>query len=186
LSTIPTRPIFGRIIPLQEVPGLFILKKAIMIETLNEQEIESVLKERIMGHLGCHADGKTYVIPISYAYADGDIYIHTTEGTKITALRKNPRVCFQVDDRNNMGNWKSVIVWGEYQEITKEEERNAALKALIARHLPILSSDTTHLGGTWPFIPENLNSIGGIVFRILIEEKSGKCEKNHFSPAFAV
>ena len=68
-----------------------------MFENLDSGQIENVLSENIVGRLGCHADGKTYVVPVSYAYDDKYIYVRTFEGMKISIMRKNPNVCFQVD-----------------------------------------------------------------------------------------
>jgi nitroimidazol reductase NimA-like FMN-containing flavoprotein (pyridoxamine 5'-phosphate oxidase superfamily) len=93
-----------------------------MFGTLNNEEIEQVFYNNIIGRIGCHADGKTYVVPISYAY-DGDcIYAHTYEGMKISIMRKNPEVCFQADNMQNMANWQSVIAWGTFEELTDPEK----------------------------------------------------------------
>ena len=40
-----------------------------MFKNLSKEQIEIVISENIVGRLGCHADGKTYVIPVSYAVA---------------------------------------------------------------------------------------------------------------------
>ena len=100
-------------------------------------------------------------------------------------MRKNPKICFQVDEMNDMGNWKSAIAWGEFEELTDKKERNKALEILLQRRLPFISSLTTHLGETWPFSYESreeLDKIPGIVFRISIKEKTGKAESTSESP----
>ena len=91
-------------------------------------------------------------------------------------MRKNPNVCFEVDDLKIMGNWKSVIAWGKFEELDKKEERNSALKLLLNRPLPLVSSITTHLGKNWPFSSDDLEAIDGIVFRIVLTERTGKFE----------
>ena len=149
-----------------------------MFRNLNPSEIEEVLSHQLVGRIGCHADGKTYVVPISYAYDGGFVYAHTFEGLKVSIMRKNPAVCFQVDNMSDMANWKSVITWGQYEELTNTDERKKALGYLTRRTLPLVSSETTHLGKVWPFLPEDLNRIDGIVFRIRLEEKTGKAESN--------
>ena len=85
----------------------------------------------------------------------------------------------------DMGDWKSVIAWGDFEELLNEEEKNNALKILLERHLPFISSITTHLGDTWPFSPATtaeLSKIPGIVFRICIHTKTGKLEATSESP----
>ena len=55
-------------------------KFVIMFQNLNEEQIESVISENIVCRLGCHADDKTYVVPVSYAYDGKYIYVRTFEG----------------------------------------------------------------------------------------------------------
>src|SRR5690349_16459521 len=144
-----------------------------MINTLNNTEIEEVLKKHFVGRIGCHTEDDVYVVPVSYAYDGKYVYVRSFEGKKMDIMRKNPRVCFEVDETENMANWKSVIAWGEVEELTDKTERNQALKVLIDRHLPLMSSYTTHLGDFWPFPPEDLDTIKGVIFRILLKEKTG-------------
>ncbi|MDC1504172.1 pyridoxamine 5'-phosphate oxidase family protein [Winogradskyella sp.] len=83
-----------------------------MLGNLNSRQIEHVLQSLIIGRIGCHADNKTYVVPVTYAYDGTYVYGHTKEGLKIEMMRKNPSVCFEVDVMENMSNWRSVIAWG--------------------------------------------------------------------------
>ena len=156
---------------------LFLLKFLTMFKDLDKQQIESVMAENILGRLGCHADGKTYVVPVSYAYDGKYIYVRSFEGLKISMMRKNPNVCFQVDSFEDMADWKSVITWGVFEELTNEEERNDGLKILINRILPGISSETMKISPAWPFPTHDYTKIEGIVFRIRLTEKTGRCEK---------
>jgi nitroimidazol reductase NimA-like FMN-containing flavoprotein (pyridoxamine 5'-phosphate oxidase superfamily) len=147
-----------------------------MFGKLENAQVEKVIADNFIGRLGCHADGKTYVVPISYAYDGGFIYARTFEGLKISMMRKNPNVCFQIDEMENMANWKSVVAWGTFEELTGEEERNEGLQKLIERILPDISSDTVKLSPQWPFPTDDYTKIEGIVFRIRLTEKSGRFE----------
>jgi hypothetical protein len=98
-------------------------------------------------------------------------------------LRKNPKVCFQVDQLKDMANWKSVIAWGDFEELTDDKERSVALQILLRRPLPVNSSVTTHLGSLWPFSADEVDNIKGVVFRIYVHEKTGRCEKSEVSCA---
>ena len=61
-----------------------------MLGILQSAEIEDVLKTGLIGRIGCHADGETYVVPISYGY-DGDyLYCHTHDGKKNNDDAKDP------------------------------------------------------------------------------------------------
>ncbi len=149
-----------------------------MFGSLTNKEIEELLKRQFLGRIGCHTDDLTYVVPISYAYDGENIYCHTHEGMKTKMMRKNPNLCFEVDSLENMATWKSVIAWGKFEEVTEEAERAKALRVLLSRVYPFISSKKMHLGEQWPFVPDDLNSIKGIVFKIKLTEKTGRYEVN--------
>jgi uncharacterized protein len=150
-----------------------------MIGILTESEIESVLANHIVGRIGCHHAGTTYVVPISYAYHGGSVYAISAEGMKLAIMRNNPEVCFEVDNQENMANWQSVIAWGTFHELTDPETRRTALDKLTARILPLESSETTHLFNDWPFVPGDLNEINGVVYEIRLHKKSGRFERKN-------
>ena len=81
-----------------------------MLGALYKPQIDHVLHSQVVGRIGCYADGKLYVVPITYAYDGKYIYAHSKDGMKIKMMRKNPHVCFEVDVMENMANWRSVIV----------------------------------------------------------------------------
>lgn len=153
------------------------LKIAAMFGKLNDIEIDEFLAQEIVGRLGCFADDQVYIIPISYGYDGTYIYAHTGAGMKLQMMRKNPQVCFQVDNISDLANWKSVVIWGSFEEITREEEKEQALFALMRRNLPIITSETMRLTAQWPFADENSNEVEGVFFKIRIEKKSGRFER---------
>ncbi len=149
-----------------------------MFGTLTSKEIEDFIKKHFIGRIGCHANNKTYVVPISYAYDGEFVYCHTQEGLKTKMMRDNPLVCFEVDALETIATWKSIIAWGSYAEVTDKNERGKALKILLSRVYPFISSKKMQLGDHWPFAPDDLNSIKGIVFKIKLSEKTGRYEVN--------
>lgn len=102
----------------------------------------------------------------------------------MTLMRKNPAVCFEVDNTTDTANWQSVIAWGRFEEVTVPEERNRALHILNDRVLPLQSSATMHLGACWPFSASELDEVDGLVFRIRLTKKTGRFESMDTS-AFA-
>jgi len=155
-----------------------------MLGELSNGQIEGILSEQIIGRIGCHNSDRTYIVPISYAYDGTHLYALSFEGMKLDIMRKNPKVCFQVDTMKDMANWQSVIAWGNFEELKDKEEREKGLQILINRSLPLISSVTTHLSPMWPFVNGDLNSIKGVVFRIFLEEKTGRFENNQSAPIF--
>ncbi len=149
-----------------------------MFGSLDDKQIEEVLMRQILGRIGCSSGGVTYIVPISYAYDGIYVYGHTGKGMKIDVMRQNPDVCFEVEEMKDMANWKSVIAWGKFEEVTDQAQRKAGLQLLVDRVLPLISSETTHLSPQWPFPVNDINTIKGILFRIKLEKKTGRFETN--------
>jgi nitroimidazol reductase NimA-like FMN-containing flavoprotein (pyridoxamine 5'-phosphate oxidase superfamily) len=149
-----------------------------MFGKLNTEEIEEVLSHQIIGRIGCYADGIPYIVPISYAYDGEYIFCHTYEGLKVSMMRTNPEVCFEVDIMENMANWKSVISWGKFEELKNGTTRKVAIQKLYNRVIPAIASKTLQLTPQWPFPPDDYKKIEGIVFRIRLDKKTGRFEKS--------
>ncbi|MDG1276518.1 MAG: pyridoxamine 5'-phosphate oxidase family protein [Algoriphagus sp.] len=149
-----------------------------MIGTLNEQQIDSLLRSELVGRLGCHAHGTTYVVPVFYYYDRECIYGYTKEGLKTKITKENPSVCFQVDRIENLANWQSVIIQGEFQ-VLKGSEVEQAQQFLTNRMLPFKTGESS----LPKFSMEKLPSLTKpftqfITYRIQIREKYGRFEKD--------
>ena len=98
-----------------------------MIEELDRAQIDDLLGTLVVGRIGCHADGVTYVVPVIYAYDGEAFYVYTVEGRKVRMMRANPEICFEVDEYEG-GSWRSAIVQGRYEELDEAgAERALAL-----------------------------------------------------------
>lgn len=105
-----------------------------MIEVvdLSDAEIDEVLARVGYGHLACCRDGRPYVVPVHYGYADGTVYIYTTEGRKADIIAVNPAVCLQIEEVVDNRNWISVILDGKATRLAAGPERDLALNAVVA------------------------------------------------------
>ena len=114
-----------------------------MLGELNRSQIDDILGSQAVGRIGCHASGRTYVVPVTYVY-DGasSIYFHSNEGLKIQMMRANPSICFEVDVVFDLANWQSVIAWGRFEELTGEAATNG-LELVMKRLLPFITGETT-------------------------------------------
>jgi nitroimidazol reductase NimA-like FMN-containing flavoprotein (pyridoxamine 5'-phosphate oxidase superfamily) len=148
-----------------------------MLGKLEQPEIEALLSRQVIGRLGCHAQGTTYIVPVNYVYKNGVIYAHSGPGKKIEMMRKNPKVCFEVDDIKNIFSWKSVIAWGTFEEITDIAEQEQTMQALIHRVMPLVEHATDHPSHG---ITANEYDIGDkidlIVYKIRIDKVTGRFE----------
>jgi uncharacterized protein len=151
-----------------------------MIGSLSYDAAKEVLESNILGRIGCSNGTKTYIVPVNYVFDGKHIIVHSVAGMKIHMMRKNSKVCFEVEEIRSMTNWKSVIVWGEYQELTEERDRYAAMKLFVDRTLRLKISETA----TPPEIsgerlhPRSPGNIKPVVYRIVIEEMTGRFEKD--------
>lgn len=149
-----------------------------MLGELNKAQIEQLLKSEVIGRIGIYADKKIYVVPISYAYEEGYIYGHSKDGMKVKMMRKNPHVCFEVDVMQNMANWQGVISWGEFEELKDIKEQKRAMKILMDRMMPLMTSETAHPShGLGKGHNEDVKAFTAVVFRIKLTEKTGRFEK---------
>jgi nitroimidazol reductase NimA-like FMN-containing flavoprotein (pyridoxamine 5'-phosphate oxidase superfamily) len=137
------------------------------IGKLGDGDSLAILREGTLGRLGCIAAGWPYVVPVNYYYDGKDIYIHTLPGKKLDALRANPRVCLQVDEIEDPYNWRSVIAYGTFEEVSNEETRENVLTRLYSR-LPHMTPVESRLVE---------GSKGTVVFRIKVEEVTGMAEE---------
>ena len=149
-----------------------------MIGKLTEEQIELVLEENILGRIGCYDSGKSYVVPINYVYDGKYIIAHSVAGMKINMMRKNPQVCFEVDEMKNYNEWKSVIAWGQYQELNEERERYAAMKLFVDRMMRLKISETAIPPETSEnrIHPRSPGNIKPVIYRIVITERTGRFE----------
>jgi uncharacterized protein len=100
-----------------------------VIRELSRAEIDDLLHAHVVGRIGCHAGGLTYVVPVIYAYDGDGFYVASIEGQKVRMMRENPEVCFEVDEYE-AGSWRSAIVQGSYEELEgADAERAIALLA---------------------------------------------------------
>ena len=153
-----------------------------MLGKLNSTEIEEVLTNQIIGRIACHANDMSYIVLISYTYDGECVYARTYEGLKINLMRKNPSVCFQTDTMKNMANWRSVIAWGEFKELTETSERNEGIQKLLARKISGIASETVKLSPIWPFASDEYSDeIDSIIFSIRLGEKTGRFERSEIN-----
>lgn len=111
---------------------------------MTNSECEEILKNASSGVLAVSGDGGyPYAVPLSFAYADGEIYFHCAKsGHKLDAIKNNPRVSFCVTAQDDVQpaafttHYKSVIVFGKAEIIEDEKEIYSAVKLLSEKYSP--------------------------------------------------
>ena len=151
-----------------------------MLGELTSGEIEQVLTSNILGRLGC-TDGETvYIVPVNYVYDGRYIIAHSTEGQKIIMMREKPEVCFLVDEMLNMRNWRSVIAWGKFEEVTDEVEKQKDMEMLWRKMLKLKVSETALPPHAFAKRPRERQAgyIKVVIWRIDLKKKTGRFERN--------
>ena len=148
-----------------------------MLRELNDTQIEALLKDQVIGRIGCHSAETMYVVPVNYVYDGKNIYCHSARGMKIDMMRKNPQVCFEVDKIKDVTNWESVIAWGKFEEITEMDEKEKVLQKLVDRITPYIIDDSvTREHG---FVDEESDvgtTVELIMYKIIVSKKTGRFE----------
>ena len=141
-----------------------------MLGELNRAEIDDVLRRNAIGRIGCHAFGRTYVVPITYVYDGTAVYARSAEGMKLHMMRENPHVCFEVDSMDGLANWTSVIASGVFHELHGDDarERHRWLVEELSARLQGPPGETVH---------PNANQDPGVVYKIVLEEREGRFER---------
>jgi len=150
-----------------------------MLGELTADQIEDLLFSEVVGRIGCHIDQRIYVVPIPYAYDGRHAYMHSGNGPKVAAMRRDPRVCFQVDQVCDLLNWQSVMCCGTFEELGGEAAERAR-RLLITRFAPLMKGEQT-----WPesFTPaaggplEDRGRHRPVYYRLELSEKTGNYEQ---------
>ena len=142
-------------------------------EITDKTVLEQLLRRTKVCRLGLFDGDWPYVVPVSFAYDNGQLYFHSApKGRKMDILRDHPRVCFEVETEVEVVTgvrpcdytvkYKSVIGVGRAVLLTDPEEKLAALRILMHRH-----------GGPDEGFREDVLPVTAVV-RIDIESMTGK------------
>lgn len=88
-----------------------------IITEMTRSECHDLLAAQRVGHLACCRDGQPYVVPITFALDGNNLYSFSLTGQKIDWMRANPLVCLQADLFGQHGEWRSVVVNGQFEEL---------------------------------------------------------------------
>ena len=120
-------------------------------EVKDPKEIERILSLTNVGRLATTGrDGFPYITPLNFASMEGKIYFHCApKGEKLDNLRRDPRVCFEVDiplayldiamDPSRPicqlhQYYHCVIMRGTASIVENSARKVAALNALVEKH----------------------------------------------------
>jgi hypothetical protein len=138
--------------------------------------IDAILDEALICHLAFAVDGQPYAIPTAYARIGDHVYVHGSAASRMLRAAGGAPVCFTVTLLDGLVlarsafhhsmNYRSVVVLGAAEEVSDEEERLAAMRALVERVAP----------GRWAEIrPPNAQELKATtILRLAVAESSAK------------
>jgi len=150
-----------------------------MLGELTKEQIARVLSDEVVGRIGCHANGRTYIVPVTYVFDGENVYGQAGPGMKIEIMRANPNVCFEVEQVDNLVNWRTVVGWGTFEELSGEEA-DEALQMFLRRLIPLITDE--HSQPSHPLDAFATHQFGpkgwtGVIYRIRLQELHGRFEK---------
>ena len=142
-------------------------------EITSRDEIESIINKAFVCRLAMADENGPYIVPLSFGYREGSLYFHCAkEGRKLDILKKNKRVCFEIDtgqeivESEKACKWgmkyKSVIGFGNALFIEDMESKKTALN-IIMRH---------YSGRSFEFEEKEVKRV--VIFKVEIESMTGK------------
>jgi nitroimidazol reductase NimA-like FMN-containing flavoprotein (pyridoxamine 5'-phosphate oxidase superfamily) len=155
-----------------------------LIHELNRAECCAILQRNSLGRLGYARFNQPYIVPILFSFDAERNYVYgfSTVGEKVECMRRNPRVCLEVDEIVDKNHWTTVLVVGRYREIHRDpreaEARRRAKQLFQERHewwLP---------GAAKPGSKEHEHAV---IYRISIDHLTGRraARDHHRAPVFA-
>ncbi len=121
---------------------------------------------------------RPYMVPLNYGYADNALYFHSAStGKKIELLKQNGRVCFEIENHNEIirdeipcewtSRYRSLIGYGTIEFITRHEEKKKGLDVIMSHYGKTGKND---------YKENHIQNI--IILKLNIEEISGKQSGN--------
>ncbi|WP_366923084.1 pyridoxamine 5'-phosphate oxidase family protein [Metallumcola ferriviriculae] len=113
-------------------------------QLLSREETIEILKTATSGVLGVAGDDNyPYTVPVSYAFKDGKLFIHTAkQGHKIDSIKRNDKVTFCVIEKDEVvqktftTHFRSISIFGRARILADDSERRYALECLVEKYSP--------------------------------------------------
>jgi len=147
-----------------------------MFKNLEEKEVEFILENNYIGHIGYIYQNKPYVVPITFYYnkENHTIICYSGDGHKMNAMRKNNAVSLQVNEIDNMINWKSVLVHGIFEQHFGSDAKAYLHKFSLGVKDVIIEREHRKVNFISEFSSKIYKDDIPAVFLIKIEEITGK------------
>jgi nitroimidazol reductase NimA-like FMN-containing flavoprotein (pyridoxamine 5'-phosphate oxidase superfamily) len=143
-----------------------------IIEEMSRQECLDLLSTARQGRLACVSEGQPYVVPITFSLDGNYLYSFSMLGRKVDWMRAHPKICVQADEFDANRGWRSVVVFGTYEELPDrvgwKRDRDRAW-SLLSQH-----ANWWEPGGLKPLPLPRANSANHLFYRVVIDSLTGR------------
>lgn len=114
-------------------------------EIKDKKEIEKIINKALVCRIAVSDNNHPYVFPVCFGYKDSCLYFHSArQGKKIEILKKNSKVCFEIDidtelvESDKGCDWGirylSVIGFGKARFVEQVEKKREALSIIMNQY----------------------------------------------------
>ncbi len=142
-------------------------------EVTDKKIIEEIFSTSEICRIAMVDNGEPYLVPLNYGYFENTIYVHSaSKGKKIDILKRNNRVCFEIDYGHEIlkddlaCNWTAKyrsLVGYTVDILTKDDEKKFGLDQIM-----------THYGRLENNVYKEKNVKAIVILKINIEEVTMK------------
>lgn len=137
-------------------------------------DIEAILNTAQVCRIGISGPQHPYIVPVIFGYYDKHLFVHSAnQGLKLVLLRKNPKICFEIDmeveivkDERacNFGTtYKSIIGFGTALFVEDTADKIEGLNRIMEKY---------STGKKFHYDQSKIDKI--VVLKIRIESMTGK------------
>ena len=147
-----------------------------MIKELEINKGKAMLGRNYIGHMSYIYMNNPYVVPITFYYDEeaDNLISYAAEGQKIEAMRENPSVSLQVEEIDSLDKWKSVVAYGQFEELSGSTARYELHKFCQGVKKLFKEKEHKDLKFLCDFSSKATSEKPPIVYRIHIEEMTAR------------
>jgi nitroimidazol reductase NimA-like FMN-containing flavoprotein (pyridoxamine 5'-phosphate oxidase superfamily) len=143
------------------------------------ERVEEILRAGRVAHVAYAVDGQPFIVPFTYFYADGAVYLHGAPASRtIKALCGGTPVCVEVtlldglvasrDAKSHSMNYRSAVVFGCAAVVADLKEKRALFERMTASYFPGRTAGTDY----YPARTGDLRAVELLAVRV--DEQSAK------------
>jgi nitroimidazol reductase NimA-like FMN-containing flavoprotein (pyridoxamine 5'-phosphate oxidase superfamily) len=147
-------------------------------EITDPKILEDILQKATIIRLAMIDNGMPYLLPFNFGYNENCIYIHSAPaGKKLEVLRRNPQVCFEVEDETATVKgdiacrwsaiYRSIIGYGKVEFVIGFDKKQQALDIIMQQHGAPANME---------FDPKEVEFV--VVLKLKIDSMTGKQSSN--------